>query len=134
MPATRVQLLFQVLMVKKNNWTASGFGKNVSPDLVKDQFLDVEIIILLQGSNLFGDPIYSYVQITGRNLKDMFAKMETGDNFKPSDFGTVLAAGTGEPSAEVQEEMRTTHGMIDVPVPQPPKPAFVQPKFFDEEN
>ncbi len=118
----------------KNNWSASGFGKGVSPDLVKDQFLDVEIIILLQGNNLFGDSIYSYIQINGRNLKEMFTKMQGGENFKPSDFGTVLAAGTGTPSAEVQEEMRTTHGMVDVPVPQRPKPAFSQPKFFGDDS
>jgi len=120
-------------MTRKNNWSASGFGKNVSPTLVKDEFLDVEIVILMQGSNLFGDPVYSYIEITGRNLKEMFAKIQNNDNFKPSDFGTVLSAGRGEPSPEVREEMRVTYNMIDVPVPRQPKPNLTQPKFFDEE-
>ena len=122
-----------MLMVKKNNWTASGFGKGVSPDLVKDEFLDVEIIILLQGSNMFGDEVYSYVQIIGRNLKEMFAKMQKNENFKPADFGTVLMAGRGVPTTEVKEEMAATHGMVDVPMPKAPvAPVFVQPKFFGD--
>ena len=45
-------------------------------------------------------------RLTGRNLKEMFAKMQNNENFKPADFGTVLAAGRGEPTPEVREEMR----------------------------
>lgn len=120
--------------MKKNNWTASGFGKGVSPDLVKDEFLDVEIIILLQGANMFGDDVFAYLQIVGRNLKEMFGKMQKNENFKPADFGTVLAAGRGEPSAEVREEMMTTYNLLEVPLPrQAPKPVFSQPKFFGED-
>jgi hypothetical protein len=121
--------------VKKNNWSASGFGKHVSPDLVDDKFLDVEIVILLQGSNMFGDSIYSYLQITGRNLKEMFGKMQAGENFKPSDYGTVLSAGRDQPSAEVRAEMKNTYNMIDVPMPKAaPRPVFVQPKFFGDDE
>lgn len=120
-------------MNKKSNWAASGFGRKVSPDLVDDEFLDVEIVILLQGMNLFGDLIYSYLQLTGRNLKDMFAKMQKGENFKPADFGTVLSAGRGEPSKEVREEMAATYNMIEVPPPVQANPVFVQPKFFGDE-
>jgi hypothetical protein len=89
----------------------------VSPDLVDDRFLDAVIVILLQGTNLFGDEIYSYLEANGRNLKEMFAKMKAGENFVPSDFGKVLAAGRGDPSPEVQEEMRKTYNMIDIPTP-----------------
>jgi hypothetical protein len=122
-------------MVRKNNWSASGFGKYVSPDLVQDKFLDVEIVILMQGDNLFGDPIYSYLLVTGRNLKEMFAKMQRGENFMPSDYGTVVAAGRGDPPQEVRDEIALTYKMIDVPMPRPKKPVFSQPKFFgDEEN
>ena len=120
-------------MMKKNNWSASGFGKNVSPDLVSDEFLDTEVIILLQGNNLFGDAVYSYLQITGRNLKDMFSKMRAGENFKPADFGDVVRAGKGDPTDEVREEMKIAYNMIDVPMPkQAFKPLF-QPKSFNDE-
>lgn len=100
------------------NWSErSGFGRFVSPDLVDDRFLDVEIVILMQGTNLFGDEIYSYVELIGRNLKKMFAKMQAGENFTPADFGKVLAAGRREPPPEVREEMRKTYNMIDIPMP-----------------
>lgn len=102
----------------RGNWsTRSGFGKYVSPTLVQDRFLDVKIVMLLNGTNLFGDDIYSYVEINGRNLKKMFAKMQAGEDFKPTDFGEVLAAGRGDPPPEVREEMRRTYNMIEVPVP-----------------
>ena len=120
-------------MVRRNNWSASGFGKNVSPSLVKDEYLDVEIVILMHGTNLFGDEVYSYLEITGRNLKEMFTKIQNNENLMPSEFGTVLAAGRGQPTPEVRDEMRVSYNMIDIPVPRPPKPAFVQPKFFGDE-
>ncbi len=87
----------------------------------------------MQGTNLFGDHINSYLQLTGQNLKNMFAKMQAGENFKPADFGTVLSAGRGEPTKEVRDEMAATYNMIEVPAPATVTPAFVQPKFFTDE-
>jgi len=118
--------------MKKNNWSASGFGKNVSPELVSEEFLDTEVIVLLQGSNMFGDSVYSYVRLIGRSLREMFAKMQKGENFKPAEYGEVLAAGRGEPSDEVRAEMRETYNMIDVPVPKANTMPMLQPKFFDD--
>jgi hypothetical protein len=48
----------------------------------------------------------------------------------------VLAAGRGEPSAELRSEMAVTHNMVDVPRPPPsaaaPSYAVPQPKLWDE--
>jgi len=63
----------------------------------------------------------------------MFAAMQAGENFKPSDFGTVIAAGIGEPSQEIRDEMREEYNMIDVPPPKSDIPA-IQPKSFDDET
>jgi hypothetical protein len=118
----------------KNNWSTPSFGKHVSPDLVADEYLDTEIVILLQGTNLFGNPVYSYLKLLGKALKEMFTKMQRGENFKPSDFGTVLAAGTGYPSEEVRKEMKDEYNLIDVGPPTQAAttlPGF-QPKFFDD--
>ena len=121
-------------MMKKNNWSASGFGKYVSPELVSDEFLDTYIVILLQGNNIFGDTVYTYLEISGANLRKVFGHMQKGENFKPADFGTVLAAGRGEPSEEVREEMKTEYNMMDIPKPKPNVkiPTF-QPKYYEEE-
>ncbi|MEI7668600.1 MAG: hypothetical protein WCJ33_00780 [Pseudomonadota bacterium] len=122
-------------MIKKNNWAASGFGKYVSPDMVSDEFLDTIIVILLQGNNIFGDSVYSYLELNGASLRKVFSCMQTGENFKPADFGTVLAAGRGEPSDEVKEEMKKEYNMIDVPKPKSSVriPTF-QPRFFEDEE
>ncbi len=110
-----------------------GFGKYVSPDLVDDEFLDTEIIILLQGTNLYGDQVYAYLKLIGSDLKNLFAKMQAGENFKPTDYGTVLASGSGVPSQEIRVEMREKYNMIDVPITVP-SGLTSQPKFFDDEN
>jgi HEAT repeat protein len=91
---------------------------NVSSDWVDDELLKAEIIILLQGDNLAGKRVYTYVQVTGRHLRWMFDKMQAGENFKPANFGPVLVAGTGEPPLEVREEMRIRYNMTDVPMPK----------------
>ncbi len=123
-------------MIKKNNWSTDAFGGgSSSSNVIDEKLLDVDIVILLQGTNLFGDGIYSYLRLPGRKLKEMFAKMRAKENFNPSDFGEVLSAGRGDPSQEVRAEMAATYNMIDVPMPKPtaPKPVFVQPKFFGDE-
>lgn len=118
----------------KNNWSAPGLGKNVSPELVSDEFLNAEIVILLHGTNLFGNPVYAYVKLLGSALREMFAKMRTGENFKPSDYGSVIAAGTGSPPENVRDEMKAEYNMVDVPLPKKVSSfANLQPKFFDDE-
>ncbi len=111
----------------------TGGSPYVSPDLVSDEFLDEEIVILLQGTNLAGDEVYSYVKVIGRDLKRMFAKMRAGENFRPAEYGEVIAAGSGEPPEDVREEMKKEYNMIDVPMPPKPVPA-IQPKSSDDEN
>ncbi len=123
-------------MIKKNNWSTGAFGGAESASsIIDEKLLDVDIVILLQGTNLFGDGIYSYLRLPGRKLKEMFAKMRAKENFNPSDYGEVLSAGRGDPSQDVRNEMAATYNMIDVPMPKPAAkpPVFVQPKFFNDE-
>lgn len=127
----------EAIKLKSQNKSVSGsstpgLGKYVSPDLVDDEYLNTEIVILLQATNLYGEPVYSYLQLLGSSLKKMFAKMQAGENFKPADFGTVVAAGRGIPSQETRDEMKREYNMIDVPTSEA-EPA-IQPKSFDDEN
>jgi hypothetical protein len=101
----------------KSNWTTYGFGKRVTPDLVTDDLLDIELVVLLQGSNLLNGAVYSYIKLMGSSLKRLFAAMHAGKNFTPSDYGHVLFADLGVPAPEVREVMRVKYNMIDVPVP-----------------
>ena len=81
-------------------------------------YLDEEIVIFLSGNNMYGHLVYSYVLLTGRKLRRLFEAMRSGINFKPADFGKVLAAGTGQPTPELVEEMRVTYNMKEVPAPK----------------
>lgn len=76
-------------------------------------FAEKFAVVLLRGKNSFGDLIYSYVKITFANFKRMYEEMETKNTFVPSDFGEVVAAGTGEPSDEVKAEIAAQYPMME---------------------
>ena len=97
------------------NWTTKAFSQNSTPVELDDTVLDEKVVILLQGDNSFGDEVYSYLQLTIRQLQKMRQHLVDGSRFMPSDFGTVLAAGKGEPSPELRSEMAVTYGMVDKP-------------------
>jgi hypothetical protein len=107
--------------------------KYIPPDVIDGEYLDTDFVITLQGENIFGDPIYTYVKLSGRNMKRMFAKMWAHETFKPADFGTVLVAGRGEPSQEIRDKMKEEYNMVDVPGPGISAPNL-QPNFLDDED
>jgi hypothetical protein len=103
------------------------------------------VVALVQGTNLFGDKIYSYVEMQLGEFIKMARKIRDNENFKAADYGTVLSAGRGVPSPELRREMATKYKLVDVP--QPPKPAAAgasasggakpilsAPKFFDDDT
>lgn len=63
------------------------------------------VVILLYGKNSFGDTIYSYLKITLGGIEKLKAAMLLGLPFTPSDFGSIIAAGRGEPTDEVKAEI-----------------------------
>ncbi|MBV8939578.1 MAG: hypothetical protein JO089_07035 [Alphaproteobacteria bacterium] len=95
--------------------------------------LDEFVVILMQGKNTFGDRIFSYLKITLRDLKRMQAAVQAGQPFSPSDFGTVLAAGKGEPTPEQRAEISSMYKILDnkseSAAAAAPPPA---PKAWDE--
>lgn len=114
-------------------WTTKAFSKNSTPVELDDSILEEKVVILLQGDNNFGDEIYSYVQLTIRALQKMREFLISGEKFMPAEFGTVLAAGKGQPSQELRSEMAVTYGMIDKPGAAvrttPQKPEIKMPSF-----
>lgn len=76
-------------------------GKPDFAELFKEEYA----VLLLRGKNSFGDHIYSYVKVSLPNIKRLYESLSNGTNFNPSDFGEVVAAGKGEPTAEVQAEI-----------------------------
>lgn len=116
-------------------WKTSAFSKNSTPIEVDEALLNEKVVILLQGKNIYGDPIYTYLQLTLKSLQLLRDKMRAAEDFMPAEYGDVLAAGRGEPTAELKAEMAITHNMVDVPRPKPaaaPGYAVPQPKLWDE--
>jgi hypothetical protein len=127
----------------KKEWLTKALGSiNFAPeDKISDQSLDEEAVILLSGSNMFGDEIYTYVKVAFRNFRELREDMIAGKNIVPSDYGQVVAAGRGEPTQATKDEMRVTYNMVETPKFQPSnasksgKPAgFSQPKFFADDE
>lgn len=93
-------------------WSSETLGKNGKPDfasLLKDEYK----ITLLRGKNVFGDFVYCYLKISVADLPKLDAAIQGSQNFNLHDFGTVLAAGKGEPTAEIMAEINSTYPTID---------------------
>lgn len=78
-------------------------------ELFKEEF----VVLLLRGKNNFGDLIYSYVKVTYPNIKRMQESLSKGGTFHASDYGEVIAAGTGEPTDEVKREIAAQYPVMD---------------------
>lgn len=116
-------------------WKTGAYSKNSTPVSVDDAALSEKVVVLLQGKNIYGDAIFTYLQLTLKSLIALRDKMLSRTDFMPAEYGTVLAAGKGEPSAELRSEMAVTHNMVDVPKPAASAPkayAAPQPKLWDE--
>lgn len=122
-------------------WTASSFSSNSTPVSIDESLMKDEVVILLQGKNRFGDAIFSYLKLNLEKLIEMKRAMLRGQDFMPSDYGSVLAAGRGEPSVELRSEMAVRYKMIDKPMTtaaqqeKPKMPSFAakySPNFGDE--
>jgi hypothetical protein len=98
-----------------SNWAAPGIGRHMAPDIIDDEYLDEILAIFLQGNNMFGNLVYSYLEIPGRHLRRLFNVMVSGRNFKPAEFGVVLFSGIGTPPPDVREIMRITYHLAEVP-------------------
>lgn len=116
-----------------SNQAAGSGGTGGFDELFKNEYA----VILLQGKNTFGDKIYSYVEVTLPNIKRLYAALHAGVDFSPSDFGSIVASGTGEPSDELRQEMANTYKNLESinPTSFPPRaaqPIPAEKKAWDE--
>ncbi len=76
-------------------------------------------ILLVRGENPDGKPIFAYVAVRADKLESFMEAQKSG-MFYPEDFGVIVEAGEGEPSAEIRKKMETEYGfnhqmMVDIP-------------------
>jgi len=96
-------------------------------DLLKDEYA----VLLLRGKNVFGDFIFCYLKVGIQQFKALQAALQGDANFVISDYGSVLAAGKGEPPEEVKAEISLSypatkkyppiHSGANAPPPPPEK-------------
>lgn len=115
-------------------WNTKAISKAGSGAELSDQLSADEVVILLQGKNNFGDRIFSYLKLTLQDMMRMQTAVLSGQPFNPSDFGTVVAAGKGEPTDEVKSEISALYRIIDPNQMAPAAPAAppVQQKAWDD--
>ena len=114
-------------------------NKNSVTNKFDELFKDEYAVMLLQGRNSFGDMIFSYIKVTLPNIKLLYAALNSGEDFTPSDFGTIVASGKGKPSDELRKEMEDTYNMLQSSAPATLQPAAssvnpitIQKKAWDE--
>lgn len=115
-------------------WNTRGVNSANTASGLVSPVLNDELVILMQGKNTFGDRIYSYLKLTVDGLKRMQSAAISGTPFNPSDFGTVVAAGLGEPTQEVKAEVESQYKVLSSGRTQPAEPvtAPAQQKGWDE--
>jgi hypothetical protein len=111
-------------------------SKNNNNDKLGELFKDEYAVILLQGKNSFGDMIYSYVKVNLPNIKLLYAALNSGKDFTPSDFGSIVAAGKGVPSDGLRSEMSSSQNMFQSipPAVFKPNPSKLTPAEKKEWN
>lgn len=98
-------------------WSTQILGKSAPNfgELLKDEFT----VVLLRGKNVFGDMIYCYVQLAFPDLERLQQALKSDASFNPSDYGTVVAAGKGEPTEQVKAEMALAYPSLSAASTQP---------------
>lgn len=76
-------------------------------------------MLLLTGSNGFGDQIFCYLQFPYKYYDELKSRIESKESFDPRQYGSIVAAGLGFPSEEVQKEIHQEFGYVPVTINEP---------------
>ena len=76
-------------------------------------------VLLVRGEDPDGAPIFAYVGVRADKLKP-FMEAQAKGLFYPEEYGIIIEAGRGEPTAEVRLKMERDYGfnhegMLDIP-------------------
>jgi Domain of unknown function (DUF2610) len=98
-----------------SKWIIPGLMKGGTPPKIPEDLLDEEVVILMNGQNVSNEKVFAFLQLTLRNIRALKEAIDRDDSFMPSEFGTVLAAGTGEPSDELRAKMAAIYTESSIP-------------------
>jgi len=83
---------------------------------VDEDLLDIETVILLQGNNVLGEHIFTYLNITFRQLQHMRDALASGEKPDLKNYGRVLYSGYGVPSRAMKKELEEKYSMRSIHV------------------
>jgi hypothetical protein len=113
-------------------WKEQEVSKNATSE-DEELLAREDIVMLMQGKNAFNEKIYCYLRLSINNLRRMKDAIIRKEQFMPSDYGEVLAAGAGYPPPELRAEMAIAYGMMQAPkIESDKKPALMQKPMWDE--
>jgi hypothetical protein len=88
---------------------AAASGASDTTSTASEEF----VVMLLFGKNSFGDKTYCYLKVMEHDLLRLRFAAKEGQPMNPTDFGTILFAGRGEPTDEVKAEMATVCPVVN---------------------
>ena len=90
--------------------------RDAQPSMFSEMFKDQFTIVLIRGKNAPGDQIYAYMRCNIDQLKRLNAVFKSDIDFSLTDYGTIIAAGRGEPPPELKAEIdKAFPGMVSTP-------------------
>ena len=89
-------------LISELNQIMSAPGRGTIPSAFEKIAADFDRIQLIRGKNVFGDRIYAYMRISLFQIKRLELAIDGSGTFNLSEYGVIIAAGKGEPSAEVK--------------------------------
>lgn len=105
-----------------DNWVTKAVGKTQPVQDYAGVGKELTILLIL-GRNIFGDDIYTYLKLPYAQIENVKKQLDSGQNFTPSHYGTVLAAGRGKPNPDITEEV----GLPEFIIHAQPKPGIGKP-------
>lgn len=93
------------------NWVSKALGKTQAVEDLSSVHHESATLLIL-GRNTFGDEIYTYMKLPMQRIDEVKERISSGQNFVPSHYGSVVAAGRGIPTQEVRDEVGTPEFML----------------------
>ena len=85
-----------------NGWRSSLLALPSGPAVLDPSVLEEKVVITLQGKNVFGTQIFTYMRMTLRQLQMLRDKMRAGQDFRPDEFGENPRGGPWRPIARAE--------------------------------
>lgn len=93
-----------------SSWISKALGY-IQNDEASEGDAAEDLVVLVQGKNAFNDKIYCYIRIPHAQFDEFKRQLQSVSSFDLREYGTIIAAGRGDPTKEVQVEITKEFGI-----------------------